>query len=167
MYDWFTNIVRGLKALGKYFPNAQLVKKLLYNLPKSWRPKVTTIEEATNLNTLKLDELVGSLLTYEVTLKHENKRGGARKEDTKKMNIVLKSSLQEEEKSEKEESEENEDIAMLVKMFSKFMKRNYKGRRHPRKDVPKGEHNIEHLICYECRKSGHTKYECRDGNKIT
>lgn len=32
MYEMITKIIGGLKALGKEFPNAQLVKKILYSL---------------------------------------------------------------------------------------------------------------------------------------
>ncbi|XP_017973176.1 PREDICTED: uncharacterized protein LOC108661381 [Theobroma cacao] len=64
MFERPTNIVEGLKALGMDFFNGQLVKKILYNLPKSWRPKVKAIEKAINLNDFKLEELIASLLTY-------------------------------------------------------------------------------------------------------
>ncbi|EOX94245.1 Uncharacterized protein TCM_003782 [Theobroma cacao] len=74
MFERFTNILRGLKALEKDFPNTQLVKKILYSLPKSWRPKVTNMKDDRNLNDFKLDEHIGSFLTYEITLRHENER---------------------------------------------------------------------------------------------
>ena len=35
MLDRFTNIINGLKALGKAYPNKEMVKKLLNSLPKS------------------------------------------------------------------------------------------------------------------------------------
>lgn len=126
---------------------------------------MTTIEEVRNLKTLKLDELVGFLLTYEMTLKHDNKRDDARRGETKKKEIALKSFLKEKEKREKEKSEEDEDIAILVKRFRKFMRRNYRGRRHLRRDAPEGEHRKYHLICYDCRKPRHTKYDCPNGKK--
>ncbi|EOY08732.1 Uncharacterized protein TCM_023839 [Theobroma cacao] len=56
--------------------------------------------------------------------------------------------------------EEDEDITLLTKKRSKFMRRNYKGRRPPKRGMAKGEHSKGHLICYECRKSEHIKYEC-------
>lgn len=68
MYNRSTNIVVGLKALGKHFPNAQLVEKLLYKLHKEWRPEVIVVEEARYLNTFRFDELAGSHFTYELSL---------------------------------------------------------------------------------------------------
>ncbi|GAV62742.1 zf-CCHC domain-containing protein/UBN2 domain-containing protein [Cephalotus follicularis] len=50
-----------------------MVRKILRCLPKSWMPKVTAIEEAKDLNTLPLEELLGSLMTHEMTIKnHED-----------------------------------------------------------------------------------------------
>ena len=44
--------------------------KLLNRLPKSQEAKVTTIEESKDLNNLSLDELIGSLFTYEMKINH-------------------------------------------------------------------------------------------------
>ncbi|GAV85594.1 LOW QUALITY PROTEIN: zf-CCHC domain-containing protein/UBN2 domain-containing protein, partial [Cephalotus follicularis] len=66
-------IINSLKNLGKSYSNQELVRKILRCLPKSWTPKVTAIEEATDLSTLPLEQLLGSLMTHETTMKnHEN-----------------------------------------------------------------------------------------------
>ncbi|KAA3484004.1 UBN2 domain-containing protein [Gossypium australe] len=57
MSDKFTIIINKLKSYGKTYPNEELVKKMLKSLPISWDAKVTTIEEANNLETLSLDKL--------------------------------------------------------------------------------------------------------------
>ncbi|XVF74128.1 hypothetical protein PTKIN_Ptkin13bG0035100 [Pterospermum kingtungense] len=84
MFDRFTNIINGLKGLGKTYPNKEMVKKLLNSLPKSWEAKVTTIKESKDLNTLPLNELIGSLLTHEMKLMHGQ-------ESNKRVGIALKS----------------------------------------------------------------------------
>ena len=66
MYTRFTDVINGLKALGKSFSNFELVTKILRSLPKSWDPKVTAIQEAKDLKTFPLEELIGSLMTYEM-----------------------------------------------------------------------------------------------------
>ena len=43
------------------------------SLPKIWRPKVTTIIKAKNLETLGMDELIGSLEVHEQKLVDEIK----------------------------------------------------------------------------------------------
>ncbi|GMI89889.1 hypothetical protein HRI_002658200 [Hibiscus trionum] len=66
MFDRFSTIVNGLKGFGEIILGDKLVRKLLYSLPESWDGKRTAIIEAKNLKTLKLDELVCSLLTHEI-----------------------------------------------------------------------------------------------------
>ncbi|KAG8472829.1 hypothetical protein CXB51_034702 [Gossypium anomalum] len=73
MYDRFTHIINGLQALGKTYPNKEMVKKMLNSLPTSWEPKVTVIEESKDLNSLSLDEFIGSLLTYEMKINYNAK----------------------------------------------------------------------------------------------
>ncbi|MFQ6645784.1 hypothetical protein Gotur_019666 [Gossypium turneri] len=70
MFDRFTHIINGLKDFGKIYPNKEMVKKMLNNSPTSWEAKVTAVEESKNLNSLSLDELIGSLLTYEMKIYH-------------------------------------------------------------------------------------------------
>ena len=45
-----------------------MIRKVLKCLPESFHPKVTTIEESEDINTIKIQESVGSLQTYELTL---------------------------------------------------------------------------------------------------
>ncbi|GMI69866.1 hypothetical protein like AT4G00980 [Hibiscus trionum] len=76
MFDRFSVIVNGLKGFGEIIPEDKLVRKLLYSLPESWDGKRTAIIEARDLKTLKLDALVGSLLTHEIMRKgREEDRG--------------------------------------------------------------------------------------------
>lgn len=47
-------------CLGKRLSGSKLMQKMLRSLPKRFAIKVTTIEEAKEITTIKLDELVGS-----------------------------------------------------------------------------------------------------------
>ena len=47
------------------------VKKILRSLPAKWRPKVTTIERARDLNTLSLEDLIKSLKCLEIRLNEQ------------------------------------------------------------------------------------------------
>ncbi|XP_059658431.1 uncharacterized protein LOC132304717 [Cornus florida] len=69
MFVRFTDIINGLKHLGRTMTNSDLARKILRSLPENWDIKATAIKEAHNLNTLELDELLGFLLTWEITLK--------------------------------------------------------------------------------------------------
>ena len=79
MFDRFSTIVNELKGFGEEIPEDKLVRKLIYSLPESWDSKKTAIIEAKNLKELKLNELIGSLLTHEMMSK------GRRKEKEKKI----------------------------------------------------------------------------------
>ncbi|GAV85804.1 zf-CCHC domain-containing protein/UBN2 domain-containing protein, partial [Cephalotus follicularis] len=142
-------ITNSLKNLGKSYPNEELVRKILRCLPKSWTPKVTAIEEAKDLSTLPLEQLLGSLMTHETTMKnHENV------EVKKKKSIALKAS------KEDSESDEDGDVALITSQFKRFLK-SQKGK----KALKKFPHNVESSkkeepTCYECKKPGHFKNEC-------
>ena len=51
-----------------------LVRKIMRSLPDRFNSKVIAIEEAKNLDSMKVKNLMGSLHAYEMTLKHRKKR---------------------------------------------------------------------------------------------
>jgi len=54
-----------------------LVRKILRFLPRTWKAKVTAIQEAKDLKTISLDKLIGNLQTYEL------RRNSQQQEETK------------------------------------------------------------------------------------
>ena len=68
MYTCFIDIVNNLKKLGKTYTDSELYRKSLRPLPRSWKAKVTAIQEAKDLTSLKLEELLGSLMAHELAL---------------------------------------------------------------------------------------------------
>ena len=55
-------------ALGKKMSGEKLVRKILRSLPKRFAMKVTTIEESQDISNMRVDELIGSLQTFEMGL---------------------------------------------------------------------------------------------------
>ena len=53
--------------------DSKVVRKILRSLPESFRAKVTTIEESKDLNEIKIQEFIGSLQTYELSLPSQRK----------------------------------------------------------------------------------------------
>ncbi|CAM8934298.1 unnamed protein product [Rhodiola kirilowii] len=53
-------------TLGKPIDGERMANKVLRSLPPRFAMKVTAIEEMHDISTLKLDELMGSLRTYEM-----------------------------------------------------------------------------------------------------
>ena len=87
------------------------MRKVLRSLPRLWEVKVTTIQEAKDLNTLSLEELLGSLMSHKLTMKQYTE-----KKTKSKRTIALKSTAQEEEDIEKSDnSEEDEDLTLITR----------------------------------------------------
>ncbi|KAH9779804.1 Integrase catalytic domain-containing protein [Citrus sinensis] len=155
MYTRFTDIVNTLGALGKTFSNSEKVKKIIRSLPKEWRPKRTAIEEAKDLNVLPIDDLIGSLISYEEDLAAEKGH------EEKKKNIALKASKRE---SDDESEMDDEELAMLARRFRKFYKKNNEQRKF--RGYKNKKEKKEPITCYECKKPGHIRPECPLLNKF-
>ena len=82
-------------------------------MSESFRAKVTAIEESKDLDDIKVQELVGSLQTYEMSLPNQRKR----------KSIALKT-INEKVKDHDSSGEDvvDKDVAYLVKNFQKFLK---------------------------------------------
>ena len=63
MYSRFTSIVNELRSLGKIYSPHDRIRKILRCLPISWRPMVTAITQAKDLNVLDLEDLIGTQST--------------------------------------------------------------------------------------------------------
>jgi len=72
MYSRFQTLFSGLQILKKNYVASDHVSKILRSLPARWRPKVSAIEEAKDLNSLSVKDLVSSLKVREISLnEHE------------------------------------------------------------------------------------------------
>ncbi|GAV76622.1 UBN2 domain-containing protein, partial [Cephalotus follicularis] len=96
--------------------NSEMVRKILRCLPRSWMPKVTAIEEAKNLNVLALEDLLGSLMTHELSMQ---KKDDDEKKEKKKKIVALKSSQTED--SEDDDNDDDEELAFITRRFKKFL----------------------------------------------
>ncbi|KAL5560474.1 hypothetical protein UlMin_036685 [Ulmus minor] len=148
MYTRFTDIINDLSSLGKEYSMSEKVRKILRSLPKQWEAKVTAIQEAKNLSNLPLDELVGSLMTHEITMK-QNIDDSVKME--KERNLAFSSSTS--------NSVDEKDIALLARKFKKFLKYDRRNRKSTMKENDEKPKRSE-MICYECNKLGHIKPDC-------
>jgi len=64
-YIRINNLRNSMLSLGKKVSDLKLIRKILRSLPKRFGIKVTTIEESKDLDSMKIEELVWSLQTYE------------------------------------------------------------------------------------------------------
>jgi hypothetical protein len=67
-YTKISDLRNSMVSLEKTVSDVKLIRKILKSLPKPFRIKVTTIEESKDLDEMKIEELVGSLQTYEYSL---------------------------------------------------------------------------------------------------
>jgi hypothetical protein len=67
-YSKMSDLRNQMLSLGKTLSDVKLIRKILRSLPERFRIKVTTIEESKDLEEMKIEELVGSLQTYELSL---------------------------------------------------------------------------------------------------
>ena len=72
-YSKLNEVVIGKFNLGEKIEDSKIVRKILRSLPESFHAKVTAIEESKDLNDIKVQELIGSLQTYELSLPSQRK----------------------------------------------------------------------------------------------
>jgi hypothetical protein len=65
-------IVNTIKGLGETIDEKFVVQKVLRTLPSRFDPKISSIEEMKDLDSLTMDELHGILTTYEMRTMQEN-----------------------------------------------------------------------------------------------
>ncbi|MQL85725.1 hypothetical protein Taro_018247 [Colocasia esculenta] len=176
MFAKFMLIINGLKGLKKY-SESDLVRKILWSLPSSWHTKTTIIEDSNDLSTMKLDELIGSLMTYEINLKRKETEVNPRKSIALKASNKSSSSSKKEAQQESDEfksssDSENDEMAMLTRQFKKFLRFKKKdsgsSKTFPKKDFTnKFESNKKSnmIVCSECKKPGHMRGECPELKK--
>ena len=70
-YSKLNEVVIGKFNLGEKMEDSKVVRKTLRSFPKSFRAKVTAIEESKDLDEIKVQELIGSLQIYELSLPNQ------------------------------------------------------------------------------------------------
>ncbi|XP_060968423.1 uncharacterized protein LOC133035979 [Cannabis sativa] len=112
-------------ALGKTYSNKKLVRKLLGVLPKRFMSKVTSIEESRDIEALDLDELIGSLQNYELTLERWEKGKKTKSSEKEKIEMGVAFIHKEENSKEVDLSESFTDanLALLAKNYARFLRR--------------------------------------------
>ena len=107
-YGKLNEVVVSKFNLGEKTEDSKIVRKILRSLPESFRAKVTAIEESKYLDDIKVQELVGSLQTYEMSLPNQRKsKSLALKTINEKVEVHDSS----------EENVVDKDVTYLVKNF--------------------------------------------------
>ena len=68
LYAKLNDIVNSAYNLGEIYDQLKIVRKIFRSLTENFRPKVTAITESKDVDFILVDELVGSLQSYELDL---------------------------------------------------------------------------------------------------
>ncbi|XP_012840836.1 PREDICTED: uncharacterized protein LOC105961139 [Erythranthe guttata] len=159
-------------ALGEPYSESKLVRKAMRSLPERFAYRIAAIEEVRDVDTLKLDELMGKLLAQE--LNHgENHREKPRE---KKIAFQAETSYATPQNSSTQEDEQTveETLALLSKNFGKFLKKigkrgnlpntgkpvNFQNSRRNSNQDNSEESKPRRIQCRECEGFGHIQSEC-------
>lgn len=156
------DIANNSSALGEKKSEEKLVRIILRSLPRKFDLKVAIIQEAQDLSTLKVDELIGSLQTFEVSMIGISEK--------KNKGVAFVSNSQEDEDQGDKDTEENmsDVIAYVGRKFNKALKNLDKNWRTNVQDIryhigPQRKRLEEDrgnkVRCFECEGFGHIKVE--------
>ncbi|KAK0586485.1 hypothetical protein LWI29_007843 [Acer saccharum] len=158
--DKLLDIANQCQALGTPISGERLNWKILRSLPKRFKAKVTAIEESKDVDVMSIDELLGSLQTFEACMKPKAKNKGLA------LKVVKEASS----------SDDDEEMALLVRKFRKFMRKGAKSSgkysrdkevkksftpHHERSGHAKSNRKVQ---CFKCKKLGHYTSDCPSGD---
>jgi hypothetical protein len=72
IFFMWMRFVKSIKGLGEYVEEDIVVQKVFMSLPSIFNPKILVIEEMNDLDKLTVDELHGTLTTYEMRIEQDN-----------------------------------------------------------------------------------------------
>ncbi|GJV16246.1 UBN2 domain-containing protein [Tanacetum coccineum] len=160
----FNAIVTSLKSLDLDHSSKNHVRKFFRALPLKWIAKVTAIEEAKDLATLPLDELIENLKVYEIVLDNDGVGSKTTKEKVKSFALKAKVTM--------EQTSDDSDTRNFRKFFHKgnwFGRGNQFGNGSNRfgkgrgnSSGNKGGESLKQKgACYNYGIEGHFASECR------
>lgn len=164
MYARLSEITDSLESLKKEYSNQNLVKKVLRSLTPPWHIKAAIIEDSNDLTILVVDQLIRSLMTYEINIMKS-----AEEESKKKKIIALKAYPESSEESDGRssmDSDEEELMALITRRARRYFRKARKEGNFPRKFLKKNANKKgepskkEEIIFYECKKVGHMRCQC-------
>ena len=112
-YAKLNDIVNFAYNFGEIYNQPKIVRKILRSLTENFRPKVIAITESKDVDSIHVDELVGSLHSYDLDLPKTNKS----------KSMALKS-VDDIDDNRFDDELSSTEIAYLAKNFRKFLRNN-------------------------------------------
>jgi hypothetical protein len=126
-------------GLGEEIEESVIVQKVLRSLPMRFNPKISTLEERLDLNSISMDELHGIFTTYEMRTEQENP--DVKETAFKASKRSKQKKKEQEEYSSNNDVSEDDEVVNFVKRLNKGTNDRYRGK------LP--------LICFNCDGIGH------------
>ena len=126
-YAKLNDIINYAYNLGEIYDQLKIVRKILRSLTEDFRPKVIAITESKDVYSILVDELVGSLQSYELDLSKTNK----------KSKLMALKSIDDVDDNGFDDELSSTEIAYLVKNFRNFLRNNNKRARGRNNAKPK------------------------------
>ena len=123
-YAKFNDIVNFVYNLSEIYDQSKIVQKILRSLTEDFRPKVTVITESKDVDSIPVDELVGSLQSYKLDLPKTNKS-----------KLMALKSVDDVDVNGFDDELSSIEIAYIAKNFRNFLRNNNKRAR--------GKNNVE------------------------
>ncbi|KAK2359506.1 putative mitochondrial protein [Trifolium repens] len=175
MYSRFKILVAGLQVLKRSYTTSDHVRKILRSLPSRWRPKVTAIQEAKDLDKLGLKELISSLMSHEMELSSDEPQKKLKSVALPSISVsskalkakVVESEAEESSIDNQEEGSDDDFFALLSKNFQKWSLRkgrNFQGRGSGSRYNTNREKKDDSKNCFNCHKPGHFMADCPELN---
>src|ERR1044072_2521604 len=113
MFSRFQMLVAGLRVLDKGYSTSYHVKKIIRSLPAKWRPMVTALKVAKDLNLICLEELISSLRSHEIELQADEPQRRNKSVALKSNSKKIKARQAEEESEDSEESYDEDELSLI------------------------------------------------------
>jgi hypothetical protein len=126
--------VNAIIGLGEEIEQSVIVQKVLRSLPMIFNPKISALEEISDLNSISMDELHGIFTAYEMRTEQENPYV---------REVAFKASKR---SKQKKKEQDDEEVANFIKRLNKGTNGKYRGK------LP--------LICFNCDGIGHFADKC-------
>jgi hypothetical protein len=135
--------VNAIIGMGEEIEESVIVQKVLRSLSMIFNPKISSLEERLDLNSISMDEMHGIFTAYEMRTEQENPDV---KEAAFKASKRSKKKQQEEYSSNSDVSKDDEEVVNFIKRMNKGTDGRYRGK------LP--------LICFNCDGIGHFGNKC-------
>ena len=113
-------LVAGLRVLDKGYTTADHVKNIIRSLPVEWRPMVTALKLAKNLNNTSLEELISSLRSHEIEIQEDEPQRRGKSISLKSKSEKTKAYQVEEESQEFEEDSDEDELSLISRNIIKL-----------------------------------------------